>query len=216
MLGGSGTCCLGEQKSPPGRPVLLLSMKEVPSHPCDHHPEEGTAPRARPPPPRQTTSLGPGDQPSAERELEPGSNSWPHSSVPKGPPPCSQAPISARSQAAPHPPKCAARDEVGRGCEGTTGWEISYSLATGMQDLPSRLCGCPAWPLPRGTPASFYCLCSWAQSPCRTTHTLDDWKTPGAPRQPQGSMGEGSETPTPHQLSKQMHRSVWLPFFLIA
>lgn len=84
---GFGTCCLGGQKSPPGRPALPLSMRVMPSYFCypwDRCPEEGTAPIARPLPPRQTTGLGPGDQPSAERELEPGSNSWPHSSVPGG------------------------------------------------------------------------------------------------------------------------------------
>lgn len=200
VLRGFGTCCLGEQKSPPGWPVLPLSMKVAPSYLCypgDHRPEAGTAPRARPLPPRQTTGLGPGDQPSAERELEPGCNSWPHSSVPRGPPPCSQAPIPARSQAATHPPKHTARDVVGRGCEGTTGWEISYSLATRMQDLTIRLWGGPAWPPPHGAPASFHCLCSWAQPPCWNTRTSDGWKTPGGPQQPQGPMGGQREPPSP-------------------
>lgn len=207
---GFGTCCLGGQKSPPGRPALPLSMRVMPSYLCypwDRRPEEGTAPIARPLPPRQTTGLGPGDRPSAERELEPGSNSWPHSSIPGGHRLVPRPPSQPRSQAAPHPPKHTARDVVGRGCEGTTGWEISYSLATRMQDLTIRLWGGPAWPPPHGAPASFHCLCSWARSPCRNTCTSDDWKTPGGPHQPEGTMGVQRDSPPP-SFQSDAHRSV--------
>lgn len=87
LRAGFGTCCWG------GRRALLDSQF------CTHY--EGSsllpsaalgtttqaAPTARLLPHRQTTGLGLGDQPRCERELEPGSNSWPGSSVPQGPPP---------------------------------------------------------------------------------------------------------------------------------
>lgn len=90
-------------------------MKVAPSYfycPKGHRLEGGTGPLARPPSQADHQPRPWGTRLSVEQELEPGSNSWPHSSVPWGPCLHSQAPTRACSQAAPHPPKHTARDVV--------------------------------------------------------------------------------------------------------
>lgn len=64
---------------------------------------KGPTPETRPFPPRQTTGLGLRDQPCAERELEPGSDSWPHSSILQGPLPLFPGPIPAVPRLYPTP-----------------------------------------------------------------------------------------------------------------
>lgn len=105
LRAGFGTCCWG------GRTALLDSQF------CTHYegsslllsaalgttaqaaPAAAYSPTGRPPALAWGTSLG------AERELEPGSNSWPCSSVPQGPPPSFPGPHLSLFPGCNPPPK---------------------------------------------------------------------------------------------------------------
>lgn len=162
------------QESPPGQVVLPLTMQVALFYLCcpwDHAWRKAQLPRpahslpGRPPASARGTSLG------AERELEPGSNSWPHSSIPQGPLPLFPGPHPSRSQAAPHPQNTQARG----GCEGPPAGKSH--LPTGYQ---AQAGGGPAWPL---THSSAYV--HRLSLPVGYTHSRQ-WKAPGRPLQPEG------------------------------